>query len=126
MVNLTRPACVRLSPFLSKAEDLKTGRGYGRKNIAEKDVPFLEKLPLSLKNVVANKSSKGAEKACMDPMMEVIACLSKYDQNQSMCSKEIGSFEKCFKTFKITQEQNKAFSKSGELPIGPRAKMNGV
>ena len=70
--------------------------------------------------------TQGAEKACMDPMMEVIACLSKYDQNQSMCSKEIGSFEKCFKTFKITQEQNKAFSKSGELPIGPRAKMNGV
>eukprot|EP00092_Neocalanus_flemingeri_P041527 GFUD01045226.1.p1 GENE.GFUD01045226.1~~GFUD01045226.1.p1 ORF type:complete len:154 (+),score=36.69 GFUD01045226.1:93-554(+) len=126
MVNLTRPACARLTPVLNHAEDLLTGRGYGRKNIQDKDVAFKEKLPLSLKNLVSNQSTKDGNKACMDPMMEVISCLSKYDQNQAMCSKEIGSFQNCFKTFKTQQDKNKAFRESGELPIGPRAKMTGA
>jgi len=86
-----------------------TGRGFGRKNIMDKKVPFIERLPLGLKNVVSNQSTKDGQKACMDPMMEVISCLSKYDQNQSMCSKEIGTFHKCFATFQTESKKNKAF-----------------
>eukprot|EP00090_Calanus_glacialis_P023424 TRINITY_DN3616_c0_g1_i1.p1 TRINITY_DN3616_c0_g1~~TRINITY_DN3616_c0_g1_i1.p1 ORF type:complete len:154 (-),score=47.65 TRINITY_DN3616_c0_g1_i1:53-514(-) len=126
MVNLTRSACARLTPVMNSAEDLLAGRAYGRKNIQDKNVAFIERLPLSLKNLVSNQSTKDSKKACMDPMMEVISCLSKYDQNQSMCSKEIGSFEKCFKTFTDQQQKTKAFRESGELPIGPRAKMSGA
>ena len=53
-------------------KDLLAGGPYGRKAIQEKDVPFIEKLPLSLKNIVANTSMKGGQKACMDQMMEVL------------------------------------------------------
>ena len=71
MVGITRPASMRLSPGMERAKDLLAGGPYGRKAIQEKDVPFIEKLPLSLKNIVANTSMKGGQKACMDPMMEV-------------------------------------------------------
>ena len=75
----------------------------------EKDVPFIEKTPLSLKNIVSNTSMKGGQKACMDQMMEVIGCLGKFDQNQSMCSKEITAFQSCFTNFQAQYEKSKAF-----------------
>jgi len=124
MVQLTRAAAVRATPVLSKAEDLM-GRRYGRLNIQEKDVPLNEKLPLSLKNILSNKSTKDGQKACMDQMMSVIACLGKFDQNQAMCSAEIASFQKCFADFKSTQSKNKKFRESGKLPLGQYAKMTG-
>ena len=62
---------MRLSPGMERAKDILAGGPYGRKAIQEKDVPYIEKLPLSLKNIVANTSMKGGQKACMDPMMEV-------------------------------------------------------
>ena len=71
MVVMTRPATMRLSPGMERAKDLLAGGPYGRKSIQEKDVPYIERLPLSLKNIVANTSMKGGQKACMDPMMEV-------------------------------------------------------
>lgn len=71
MVVITRPATMRLSPGMERAKDLLAGGPYGRKSIQEKDVPYIERLPLSLKNIVANTSMKGGQKACMDPMMEV-------------------------------------------------------
>jgi len=107
MVGITRPASMRLSPGMERAKDLLAGGPYGRKAIQEKDVPFIEKLPLSLKNIVANTSMKGGQKACMDPMMEVISCLSKFDQNQSMCNKEIMAFQKCYSTFKVNYQKDK-------------------
>ena len=58
MVNLTRSACARLTPVMNSAEDLLAGRAYGRKNIQDKNVAFIERLPLSLKNLVSNQSTK--------------------------------------------------------------------
>ena len=78
MVGITRPASMRLSPGMEKAKDLLAGGPYGRKAVQEKDVPYIEKLPLSLKNIVANTSMKGGQKACMDPMMEVRIKLDHY------------------------------------------------
>ena len=57
MVGITRTASMRLSPGMERAKDLLAGGPYGRKAIQEKDVPFIEKLPLSLKNIVANTYS---------------------------------------------------------------------
>jgi len=114
----------RVSPVLEKAEDL-LGRRYGRKPIADKEVPFIERTPLALKNIVSNQSSKTREKACMNEMMELVACLGKFDQNEGMCGKERTSFDRCFKTFKTKQAQAKAFRESGELPVGSRAKFTG-
>ena len=132
MVHLTRPACVRLSPVVNKtAEDLLTGRGYGRKGIQvgsnylclndisrgrliirvsqDKDVAFIERLPLSLKNLVSNTSTKGGAKACMDQMMSVIECMGKFDQNQAMCTKEINAFQTCYTNFQVQYEKSRAF-----------------
>ena len=53
-----------------------------RKAIQDKDVPFIERLPLSLKPIVSNQSSASKEKACMEQMMSVMGCLSKFDQNE--------------------------------------------
>jgi len=125
MVQLTRQAAARLTPVLGKADDIRGARRYGRKNIQDKDVPFKEVLPLSLKNIVSNQSTKGKEKACMKEMMEVVACMGKFDQNESMCEKEIQSFKTCFKTFKVRQAEAKTLRESGDLPIGPRAKFTG-
>ena len=127
MVHLTRPACVRLSPVVNKvSEDLLTGRGYGRKGIQggfnlsiilehnsfysqDKDVAFIERLPLSLKNLVSNTSTKGGAKACMDQMMSVIECMGKFDQNQAMCTKEINAFQSCYTNFQVQYEKSRAF-----------------
>ena len=110
MVNLTRTARLGVSPALNKkAEDLLTGRRYGRKGIQDKDVPYIERLPLSLKNLVSNTSTKGGEKACMDQMMSVIECLGKFDQNQSMCTKEINAFQTCYSKFQVDYEKKRAF-----------------
>ena len=110
MVNLSRTACLRLSPNVhKKAEDLLAGPGSGRKAILDNQVPFIERLPLSLKNLVSNTSTKGGTKACMDQMMSVIECMGKFDQNQSMCIKEINAFQSCFTNFQAQYEKSKAF-----------------
>merc|ERR1712083_785632 len=97
-------ACVRLSPAVNRtSEDLLTGRGYG-----------------------SNTSTKGGTKACMDQMMTVIECLGKFNQNQSMCTKEISAFQSCYSNFKVQYEKNRAFRESGELPTGSRVKMTGT
>ena len=57
-----------------------------RKAIQDKDVPFIERLPLSLKPIVSNQSSMSKEKACMEQMMSVMGCLSKFDQNEVSCT----------------------------------------
>merc|ERR1712218_742371 len=99
--------------------------GYGRKSIPDKCVPFIEMAPLALKNKVRLSAGKDTEKACLTEMMEVIGCLSKFDQNQSMCQKEIGSFNSCFKTFRKDQAKAKAFKESGEVPVGRHADLTG-
>merc|ERR1712228_183167 len=96
------------------------------KNIQEKDVPFIERLPLSLNHLVSNGASSKGQKACMDELMSVIACLGKFDQNQTMCGTEIASFNKCYKGFKTAEAKKKAFRESGSLPLGPQAKMTGT
>ncbi|XP_023328745.1 uncharacterized protein LOC111701613 [Eurytemora carolleeae] len=126
MVNLTNIAAARLSPTLfRRADDIHGRPGFGRKNIQDHQVPYIERTPLALKNNVSLKSSKDRKKACFEEMMEVISCMSKYDQNQSMCGKELTSFNACFKNFKDQQGVLNEIKKSGTLPTGSRAKMSG-
>ena len=75
----------------------------------DKDVAFIERLPLSLKNLVSNTSTKGGAKACMDQMMSVIECMGKFDQNQTMCTKEINAFQTCYSNFQVQYEKSRAF-----------------
>jgi hypothetical protein len=53
-----------------------------RRAIQDKDVPFIERLPLSLNNLVSNGKSTKGSKSCVEEMMGLIACLGKFDQNQ--------------------------------------------
>ena len=125
MVKLTAAAAVRISPVICKGDDLLAGRGYGRKALPDNKVPFKEVTPLALKNIVSLQSSKHGEKACLNQMMDVIACLSKFDQNQSMCAKEITTFNDCYKTFRVEYKRSKAEKLSGEIPVGRNTKLTG-
>merc|ERR1711911_567749 len=106
-----------------RADDIMNRKGFGRKNILDKDVPFREQLPLALRNKVSNRSSKAKQKVCMSEMMEVIACMAKYEQNQTMCSKEITAFEKCYSDA-LAKKADVSSSEASKL--GSRAKLTAV
>ena len=104
-----------------KARDL-IGRSNGRRTIFESQVYFVERMPLALKNRVKNATVKTSDKACINQMMEMMTCLEKFDQNQSMCSKEIQSFQTCFGQFRASQiEERQKKAKESGLPVGARA-----
>lgn len=125
MVNLTNIAAARVSPTLYRTADDIIGRaGFGRKNIKDKDVKFIEVAPMALKNSVSNKSTKERQKACFNEMMEAISCMSKFDQNQSMCAKEIDGLNSCYKSFDA-KRKTAGPTNNKEIPIGQRAKMSG-
>lgn len=98
---------------------------FFRKSIADKKVPFIEVTPLALKNRVGLQASKNKDKACMSEMMEVIACLGKYDNQQSLCAKELTTFNNCYAAFKKDVVKKKAFKESGATPLGRFAQMDG-
>jgi len=126
MVNLTNVAKARVSPtLLRRADDIAGRNGFGRKSMQEKDVKFVEVVPMALKNSVGNRASKDKKKACFNEMMEAMACMSKFDQNQTMCKKEIDSMNSCYKSFKIMRKEAEA-TNTNELPVGQRAKMTGT
>jgi len=126
MVNLSNVASARLSQSYCKtATDIIGRQGFGRKNIQDKDVPYIERTPLALKNTVSLRSTKTGQKACWDEMMEVISCLSKFDQNESMCKKEITSFNSCYKTFQVKNKKQQKLKESGNLAVGQFAKFTG-
>jgi hypothetical protein len=125
MVNLTNIAAARVSPTLyRRADDIIGRKGFGRKNIPDKDVPFIEVTPMALKNRVSNRSTKDRNKACFNEMMEAMACMSKFDQNQNMCSKEIDSLNSCYKSFNMKRKEAGP-SNTKDIPVGQRAKMSG-
>lgn len=125
MVNITNVAKARVSPtLLKRADDIIGKNGFGRKSIQDKDVKFVEVVPMALKNSVGNRASKERQKACFNEMMEAMACMSKFEQNQSMCKKEIDSMNSCYKTFNAKRKEAGAINNK-EIPVGQRAKMTG-
>jgi len=93
-----------------------------RGNVVPERVVFRESLPLALKNNVKNKSQKSGEKVCMEEMMSLMDCMGKYNQDKTMCVKELAGFEKCFAQAKITMESEQL--KKGLMPVGPRARVS--
>lgn len=82
MVNLT-------SHFL-KAADCRYG-SMGRSAIpnAKRNVAFVERIPLALRNHVKTTGVMKQQKVCVNEMIEMMSCLQKVDQNEAMCQKEI-------------------------------------
>ena len=60
-----------------------------RGNVVPERVVFKETLPLALKNNVKNRSQKSGEKVCMEEMMSFMDCMGKYNQDKTMCVKEL-------------------------------------
>ena len=60
-----------------------------RGNVTPERVVFKESHALALKNHVKNKSQKSSEKVCMEEMMSFMDCMGKYNQDKTMCVKEL-------------------------------------
>lgn len=63
---------------------------------AKEPVPFQEILPLKLKAAVSGKGDKTSEVCCLYEMSVLFACLKTNEFSQSLCSKEIEGFQKCY------------------------------
>ncbi|KAJ8934128.1 hypothetical protein NQ314_013587 [Rhamnusium bicolor] len=59
-------------------------------------VPFQEILPLKLKPRVSGKGDKTSEVCCIYEMSVMLSCFKDNEFNQSLCSKEIEAFKKCY------------------------------
>lgn len=86
------------------ARDLR-GRSNRRLSIEEDKIAFKEHLPLALKNRIKPRSERTGQKVCMHELMEVLVCLEKFDQNQSMCQAEIRGFNECFSQFRASERR---------------------
>merc|ERR1712241_562716 len=98
-------------------DGLKNRRG----NPAADRVVFKEVHPLALRNHVKSRGNRSNQKTCMDEMMSLMDCLGKYNQDKSMCAKELTAFEKCSAQARIKNLELKESSK--KMPIGPKAKV---
>ncbi|PSN54692.1 hypothetical protein C0J52_01075 [Blattella germanica] len=83
-------------------------------------VPFDEILPLRLKATVSGKGSKTSNVACLQEMAIMFACFKNNDFNQELCSKEIGTFQKCYKTFLDDKQIRKNEEQKGIITPGDK------
>ena len=51
-----------------------------------------------------------------------MACLQKTDNDQTMCSNEIKTFQSCFERFRAEDAKLQEIKEMGIRPVGPRAK----
>jgi len=84
----------------------------------EKIVPFQERLPLKLKNSVSGKADSTNDVACLQEMSIVFACLKNNDFNESLCSKELSTFQRCYKSFLDKKSDAKKVRDQGILTPG--------
>ncbi|KAK3859580.1 hypothetical protein Pcinc_034317 [Petrolisthes cinctipes] len=77
--------------------------------------PYNNVLPLALRNEVSGKGDKQQNLACLHEMSILFACMKKNDFVQSLCSKEINSFQKCHLNFLQAQKLKKEQEREGNL-----------
>lgn len=66
---------------------------------AKEPFPFKAIAPLKLKNSVSGKGGKVSDVCCIHEMSVLFACLASNEYEQSPCTKEIQSFQKCYKDY---------------------------
>ncbi len=117
---------VTTSQVLQKASTLRGAGRNRRLPCMEKDVAFIEKTPLQLKNHVKAGAKKKKTIPCGESFMNVMVCLEKYDQNQSMCKSEIDAYQTCMKQSRNLLEEVKAakVKNRGKIPVGADAKLD--
>ncbi|XP_059488881.1 small ribosomal subunit protein mS37 [Neocloeon triangulifer] len=86
-------------------------QGYGRRvkarTPAMEPIPFKELLPLKLRDYVSNKRGAAAGASCLQEMANLFTCLKTNEFNQTVCSKEIGTFQQCYKMHLQQREEMK-------------------
>lgn len=75
---------------------MKLPQVLSKKYATREPVPFQERLPLKLKNRVSGKGDNSNNVSCLYEMSLLFACFKENDFNQTLCSKEIANFQKCF------------------------------
>lgn len=85
---------------------------------SEAKVPFVEILPLKLRNFVSGKGSKTSNVACIQELSVLFACLKTNDFDQSRCAKEVSTLNGCYKTHLDTEFARKAERRRGEVSTG--------
>lgn len=83
-----------------------------------KKVPFDELLPLRLRETVSGKGGHQSDVACLQEMSVLFACLKNNEFNQSLCSKEIGSFKGCYKSYLDSKYEAKIARQKGGVSTG--------
>ncbi|KDR21265.1 coiled-coil-helix-coiled-coil-helix domain-containing protein 1 [Zootermopsis nevadensis] len=83
-------------------------------------VPFKEILPLRLKETVSGKGDKTSDVACLHEMSIMFACFKNNEFNQELCSKEISSFQNCYKDFQNKKNIKKRQEQKGILIPGEK------
>ena len=83
--------------FARKQLDL-AGRRNARGHITADAVVFREhpKYPLALNNHVVRSGRRSNEKVCTEEMMTMMDCLSRYNQDKTMCSQSIQRLDNQF------------------------------
>lgn len=87
---------------------------------AKEPVPFQERLPLKLKDRVSGKGDNLTEVHCLYEMSLLFACFKLNNFDQALCSKEITSFQKCYKESTARKLERKEKEAKGILTPGDK------
>lgn len=74
---------------------LKSFRDMRRYTKNPAEVRFEELLPLKLKDKVSGKGDRSKDRACVQEMFVMFACLKKNEFENARCSEEIKKFQVC-------------------------------
>ncbi|KAG5892150.1 hypothetical protein JTB14_026388 [Gonioctena quinquepunctata] len=84
-------------------------------------VPFKAILPLKLKSTVSGKGNKTSEVCCVYEMSIMFSCFKENEFNQSACSKEIETFQKCYTNHLDTKKTKYERETKGVLTPGEKS-----
>ncbi|XP_017768519.1 PREDICTED: coiled-coil-helix-coiled-coil-helix domain-containing protein 1 [Nicrophorus vespilloides] len=86
----------------------------------ETSVPYQEILPLKLKQRVSGKGDNSSDVCCIQEMSLMLACFKLNEFDQSLCSKEVQNFSKCYQGHLQTKQKQKEMDEKGILRMGER------
>lgn len=84
----------------------------------EKKVPFMQMMPLALRDQVSGKGGRTSDVACVQEMTILFACLKNNEFNEAPCTKELSNFNGCYKTFLDEKFEQKQERQKGGVSIG--------
>lgn len=86
----------------------------------EKYIEFKPETRMELKKSVAGTKQKFSANACIQEMFVMMACLKKYEFDQSSCTNEIRSFRGCNENYFSGREVRLQNERTGALTPGSK------